>query len=261
MKEAGKINILVSNDDGILSEGIQLLANMLSELARVVIVAPDRDRSGASNSLTLDVPLRVRKVAEDQYAVNGTPTDAVHLALTGMLDIKFDMVVSGINRGANLGDDILYSGTVAAATEGRFLGLPSIAISLAGHKPSHYADAAQYVKELVLTLKHNPLPANTILNINIPDVPASKLAGTQITRLGKRHAAEPAIKQVDPRGNEVFWIGKPGKSQDVGLGTDFFAIEHSCVSITPLKIDLTHYDAMEQLSQWVDKHHNGSRSE
>ena len=212
MKEKRKINILVSNDDGILSEGIQLLAKALQEIARVVIVAPDRDRSGASNSLTLDAPLRVRQVAEDQYAVNGTPTDAVHLAVTGMLDLKFDMVVSGINRGANLGDDILYSGTVAAATEGRFLGLPAIAISLAGHKPSYYADAASYVKQLVMSLRNHPMPASTILNINIPDVPAAKLAGTHITRLGKRHAAEPAVKQVDPRGNEVFWIGKPGKS-------------------------------------------------
>lgn len=261
MKEKRKINILVSNDDGILSEGIQLLAKALSEIARVVIVAPDRDRSGASNSLTLDVPLRVRKVAHDQYAVNGTPTDAVHLALTGMLDMKFDMVVSGINRGANLGDDILYSGTVAAATEGRFLGLPAVAVSLVGHNPTFYADTASYIKELVIKLKNNPLPANTILNINMPDVPAEKLVGTQITRLGKRHAAEPATRQIDPRGNEVFWIGKPGKSQDVGLGTDFFAIENNYASITPLKIDLTHYDAMEQLSQWAEKYHNGRHSQ
>lgn len=227
------------------------MAKALAEVANIIIVAPDRDRSGASNSLTLDVPLRPRELAPNQYAVNGTPTDCVHLAVTGMLDIELDMVVSGINRGSNLGDDVLYSGTIAAATEGRYLGLPSIAVSLAGEKPQHFDSAAQYVKSLVLKLKNDPLPASTILSVNVPDVPLQDYAGTQITRLGKRHIAEPVIKRVDPRGRDIYWIGKAGPSQDVSLGTDFYAVENNSVSITPLKIDLTDYESMEQLSQWV----------
>ena len=170
--------------------------------------------------------------------------------------MKFDMVVSGVNRGSNLGDDILYSGTVAAATEGRFLGLPAVAVSLMGRQQQHLVDAAHYIKGLVMTLKNNPLPASTILNINMPDVPAAALAGTQITRLGTRHAAEPSIREINPRGDEVFWIGPPGKTADTSIGTDFFAVEQGYVSITPLKIDLTHYDAMEQLSVWANQYHN-----
>lgn len=243
------INILISNDDGIFAPGIQVLADALSDIADITVIAPDRDRSGASNSLTLDGPLRARKVKPNQYAVNGTPTDCVHMGVTGMLEIEFDMVVSGINRGSNLGDDVLYSGTVAAATEGRFLGLPAIAVSLAGEKPKYFTEAATYIKKLVLSLKNNPLPASTILSVNFPDVPADALAGTQITRLGRRHISEPIVRQVDPRGREIFWIGKPSKSQDNGIGTDFYAIEHNYVSITPLKIDLTDYEAMEQLSK------------
>lgn len=244
-------NILLSNDDGIFAEGIQCLSGALSQIANVYVVAPDRDRSGASNSLTLANPLRAKKHGPNQYSTNGTPTDCVHMAVTGMLDVKLDMVISGINRGANMGDDILYSGTVAAATEGRFLGLPAIAVSLAGENPEHYATAAEFVKRFVVQLTNTTLPVSTILNVNVPNVPYNEVSGVQITRLGYRHLAEPVVKCNDPRGREIFWIGRPGKSDDDELGTDFHAIKHRYVSVTPLKIDLTHYDAMDQLTDWA----------
>lgn len=245
------MKILLSNDDGVLAPGLAQLAKTLGEIAEITVVAPDRNRSGASNSLTLDNPLRMT-IAENKFiGVNGTPTDCVHLAVTGLLNQLPDMVVSGINEGSNLSDDVLYSGTVAAATEGRFLGLPSIAVSLAGPRCQNYAAAAEVAKLLVLNLCRDPLPKDTILNVNVPDLPFAELRGFQVTRLGTRHIAEPTIKTVDPRGRKIYWVGQPGPEQDAGPGTDFYAVNMGYVSITPLHLDLTHYKVFEQLSGWV----------
>lgn len=245
------MKILLSNDDGFLAPGLKQLAKILREVADITVVAPDRNRSGASNSLTLDNPLRVSTGENGFISVNGTPTDCVHLAVTGLLKEMPDMVVSGINEGSNLSDDVLYSGTVAAATEGRFLGLPSIAISLAGPKCQHYDTAGQIAKLLVLRLQADPLPPDTILNVNVPDLPLHELRGIQVTRLGTRHIAEPTIKTVDPRGRRIYWIGMPGPEEDAGPGTDFYAVNMGYVSVTPLHLDLTHYKVFEQLSGWV----------
>jgi 5'-nucleotidase len=245
------MKILISNDDGFLAPGIKMLAKVLGEIAEVTVVAPDRNRSGASNSLTLDNPLRVTQADNGFFIVNGTPTDCVHVALTGLLDEMPDMVVSGINEGSNLSDDVLYSGTVAAATEGRFLGLPSIAISLAGPKCQHYETAAHVAKILVERLKTDRAPADTILNVNVPDLPLSEIKGFQVTRLGTRHIAEPTVKAIDPRGRKIYWVGQPGPEQDAGPGTDFHAVSMGYVSITPLHLDLTHYKVFEQLSGWI----------
>ncbi len=245
------MKILLSNDDGFLAPGLKLLAKVLGEIAEVTVVAPDRNRSGASNSLTLDNPLRTMTGENGFISVNGTPTDCVHLAVTGLLKEMPDMVVSGINEGSNLSDDVLYSGTVAAATEGRFLGLPSIAISLAGPKCQHYATAAQVAKILVQKLEKDRPPADTILNVNVPDLPLDEIRGFQVTRLGTRHIAEPTIKTADPRGRKIYWIGQPGPEEDAGPGTDFYAVNTGYVSITPLQLDLTHYKVFEQLSGWV----------
>jgi 5'-nucleotidase len=245
------MRILLSNDDGFLAPGLKALAKALSEIADITVVAPDRNRSGASNSLTLDNPLRVTTAENGFIIVNGTPTDCVHVAVTGLLDEVPDMVVSGINEGSNLSDDVLYSGTVAAATEGRFLGLPSIAISLAGPKCQHYETAAQVAKILVQRLKSDKPPADTILNVNVPDLPMSEIRGFQVTRLGTRHIAEPTVKAIDPRGRKIYWVGQPGPEQDAGPGTDFHAVNMGYVSITPLHLDLTHYKVFEQLAGWV----------
>ncbi len=247
------MKILVSNDDGYHAEGIIALADALSELAHVTVVAPDRDRSGASNSLTLDNPIRAFRQENGFYRVEGTPTDCVHLAVTGLLEEEHDMVVAGINAGANLGDDVLYSGTVAAATEGRFLGLPAMAVSLAGHESKHYQTACIVARKLVGQLRCEPLPADTILNVNVPDLPWEEIAGFEVTRLGHRHKAEPMIEDVDPRGRRIFWVGPPGGEQDSGPGTDFFAIRNKRVSITPLQVDLTCYTALDGLARWVEK--------
>jgi 5'-nucleotidase len=245
------MKILISNDDGFLAPGLSMLAKHLKEIAEITVVAPDRNRSGASNSLSLVNPLRITIGDNGFYSVNGTPTDCVHLAVTGLLKEMPDMVVSGINEGSNLSDDVLYSGTVAAAMEGRFLGVSSIATSLAGPKCQHYETAALITKQLVLTLKKDPLPQHTILNVNVPDIPFEELKGIQVTRLGTRHIAEPTIKTVDPRGRRIFWIGQPGPEADAGPGTDFHAVNSGYVSITPLHLDLTHYEVFEQLSGWV----------
>lgn len=248
------MKILVSNDDGVYAEGINLLAKKLSETHEVTIVAPDRNRSGASNSLTLDRPIRVKTIHDNILSVEGTPTDCVHLAITGLLPESFDMVVSGINEGANLGDDVFYSGTVAAAMEGRFLGYPAIAISLAAENNEyHYETAATIVQELVLRLFNDPLPAGTILNVNVPNLPFAQIHGYEVTRLGKRHCAEKTVQSTDPRNNPVYWLGPPGLEADAGPGTDFHAVKMGYVSITPLQLDLTHYNAFEQLSKWVNK--------
>ncbi|MDX2347124.1 MAG: 5'/3'-nucleotidase SurE [Legionella sp.] len=245
------MRILVSNDDGVLAPGIQVLATALSEIAEVYVMAPDRNRSGASNSLTLSNPLRVRTLDSGHYSVEGTPTDCVHLALTGFFNFKFDMVVSGINDGGNLGDDVLYSGTVAAAMEGRNLGFPAIAVSLAGQPTKHYETAAAVVKNLAAKLKSDPLRSQTILNINVPNMPLDSLSGIEVTRLGTRHAAEPTVSTCDPRGRPIYWIGPPGEKADSGPGTDFHAISKNAVSITPLQLDMTHYKIFEQVSDWT----------
>ncbi|HAT8114158.1 TPA: 5'/3'-nucleotidase SurE, partial [Legionella pneumophila] len=247
------MKILVSNDDGVLAPGIKILANELSTLGEVKVVAPDRNRSGASNSLTLTQPLRVKQLDNGYYSVDGTPTDCVHLALTGFLEPIADIVVSGINEGANLGDDVLYSGTVAAAMEGRYLGLPAIAISMVGDNIQYYETAAIIAKQLVIKLSANKLPSQTILNVNVPDLPLSQIRGLQVTRLGTRHSAEPIIKEYDPRGRPIYWVGPPGIEADAGAGTDFFAIKTGHVSITPLHLDMTHYKLFDHLSNLLNE--------
>ncbi len=245
------MRILISNDDGYQAPGIACLATALAEIADITVVAPDRDRSGASNSLTLDSPIRSHQGSNGYTYADGTPTDCVHLAITGLLDEEPDMVVSGINAGANLGDDVLYSGTVAAAMEGRFLGFPAIAVSNVSFSPLHFETAATVVLRLLDKLKNAPIPADTILNVNVPDLPIEEIAGWQVTRLGNRHKAEPIIKQLDPRGRPIYWVGPPGKEQDAGEGTDFYAIQNNYVSVTPIKVDLTRYDVLDTLNQSI----------
>ncbi|OGT26821.1 MAG: 5'/3'-nucleotidase SurE [Gammaproteobacteria bacterium RIFCSPLOWO2_02_FULL_42_14] len=247
------MRILVSNDDGVHAKGIVTLAEALKKIAMVDVVAPDRNRSGASNSLTLNAPLHLKIMENGYVSVEGTPTDCVHVAITGLLETPPDMVVTGINAGANMGDDVWYSGTVAAAMEGRFLGLPSIAMSLASERQEHYDTAARVACELIQHILKEPLPSATILNVNVPDVAYEELRGFEITRLGTRHCAEPTIKQIDPRGHTIYWVGPAGTEQDAGVGTDFYAIHHNIVSITPLRIDLTHFEAFDVLSSWVGR--------
>ncbi len=245
------MKILISNDDGYRAEGLQQLVGALKQVGQITVVAPERNRSGASNSLTLDVPLRVTRYDQDSYYINGTPTDCVHMAISGLLEQEQDMVVSGINDGANLGDDTLYSGTVAAAVEGRFLGLPAIAVSLVTNGNNHFATAARVAAELVLRLQRMPLGAATILNVNVPDIPYEQLKGTQVTRLGFRHRSEPVIRSLDPKGKEVFWVGPAGAEQDAGPGTDFHAIANGYVSVTPLQTDLTRHAMLDDLRDWL----------
>jgi 5'-nucleotidase len=247
------MRFLLSNDDGYLAPGLAVLARALRPLGQLDVVAPERDRSGASNSLTLDRPLRVKQGENGFTYVDGTPTDCVHLAITGLMEHHPDMVIAGINRGANLGDDVLYSGTVAAAMEGRFLGVPAIAVSLTSHTGKHFETAAEIVVSLVKRLVHDPLPADTILNVNVPDLPRAEIAGTEATRLGHRHQAEAMIRAADPHGNPVYWIGAPGLEADAGPGTDFDAVRRHCVSITPLHVDLTRYTALDHVASWLKK--------
>lgn len=246
------MRILISNDDGYFAPGIGALAEALQTLAAVTVVAPERDRSGASNSLTLDRPLSLRRLANGFYHVNGTPTDCVHLAVTGMLDELPDMVVSGINHGANMGDDTLYSGTVAAATEGYLLGVPAIAVSLAAKSATDFSAAARVAKELVERVQRQPFPHPVLLNVNVPDRPYEDIRGIRVTRLGKRHKAEPVIRSVTPRGETVYWVGAAGGAQDAGEGTDFHAVESGYVSVTPLQIDLTHGAQIDPLRAWIN---------
>lgn len=245
--------ILVSNDDGYQAPGVLCLAEALRPLAEVIVVAPDRDRSGASNSLSLKNPLYVTRHDHEVYSVEGTPTDCVHVAITGLLEREPDMVVSGINAGPNMGDDVIYSGTVAAAMEGRFLGLPAIALSQDSYQPRYFATAARIAVWLIQRLQERPLPPDIILNVNVPDRPWEQLAGIQATRLGHRHKAEPVIKSVDPRGRPIYWIGPAGLEQDAGLGTDFHAVRTGHISITPLHVDLTRHRAIDPLTQWLDE--------
>ena len=245
------MHFLLSNDDGYQSPGISALAEVLGSLGKVTVVAPDRDCSGASNSLTLDSPLYVKQDERGFYYVNGAPSDCVHLAITGLLDEEPDMVVSGINSGANLGDDVLYSGTVAAAMEGRFLGRPAIAFSLVGEKPVDYSASKLVVTEIVKSLIENPLD-DALLNVNIPDVNYDEIKGFKASRLGNRHKSEPVIKTLDPKGRNVYWVGPVGAEQDAGEGTDFHAIRTEYVSITPIQIDLTRHQSLASLSDWVE---------
>ncbi|HEY6644009.1 5'/3'-nucleotidase SurE [Povalibacter sp.] len=248
------MKILISNDDGYRAEGLRVLTEALQPLAEVTVVAPDRNRSGASNSLTLDVPLRVFPFDQDRYFVgNGTPTDCVHLAISGLFEYDHDMVVSGINEGANLGDDVLYSGTVAAAIEGRFLGLSAIAVSLVIKPGSgqHYATAGRIAAELVMRIQRSPLHQATILNVNVPDLPYEQLKGYKVTRLGFRHRSEPILRAEDPRGRPVYWVGPAGLGQDAGEGTDFDAVANGYVSVTPLQIDLTRHSMLEDMDNWL----------
>lgn len=245
------MRLLLSNDDGYFSAGMEILARVLSEIADITVVAPERDHSGASNSLTLDRPLVVRKARNGFFYVNGTPTDCVHLAVTGLLDRLPDVIVSGINNGANMGDDTIYSGTVAAAMEGYLLGIPSIAVSLAGSSPRHYETAAAVARGLVGRFAGAPFAEPVLLNVNVPDVPEPALRGTKITRLGKRHKAEPVVRMVSPRNETVYWVGAAGKAQDAGEGTDFDAVAGGHVSVTPLQIDLTHHAQLARLASWL----------
>lgn len=247
------MHILLSNDDGYSAEGLVALAKGLGEMAGISVIAPDKNRSAASNSLTLDMPLRAETLTNGFIKVDGTPTDCVHLAITGLLDKEPDMVIAGINHGANLGDDVLYSGTVAAATEGRFLGLPAIAISMASSNPQYIATGVKVAQVVLQRILDKPLARDILLNVNVPDLPWEELKGFQSTRLGQRHKAEPVIKSADPRGRTIYWVGPPGKEQDAGEGTDFYAINQGFVSITPLQLDLTRYDALEMLKDWLPK--------
>ncbi len=245
------MQILISNDDGYFAPGLACLAQAVSTVADVMVVAPERNRSGASNSLTLDRPLNLRRAQNGFYYVNGTPTDCIHLAVTGMLDTQPDMVISGINAGANMGDDTIYSGTVAAATEGFLLGIPSISVSLAGGQSEHYDTAARVVVELVLHFQKNTHAQPWLLNVNVPDVPHDQLQGMAVTRLGKRHKAEPVVKASTPHGETVYWVGPAGKAQDAGADTDFYAVHHRRVSVTPLQMDLTQYSQLDAVRGWL----------
>ncbi len=250
------MHFLVSNDDGINATGIKALTQALSGLGEVTVYAPSGDRSGASNSLTLDRPVRIHKVATNRFAVDGTPTDCVHMALTGLMDETPNMVVSGINNAANLGDDVLYSGTVAAAIEGRFLGLSAIAFSLAtSHKSGqirHFESAQHYVKKIIENLMKFPLEKESILNVNIPNLPLEKIKGIKVTRFGNRHMAENTVEELDPRGRRIYWIGPAGPEADAGEGTDFHAIKHGFVSVTPMQVDMTKHSVLDDIQKWSE---------
>lgn len=246
------MKILLSNDDGYLAPGLAALYEAVKGCGEITVVAPDRNRSGASNSLTLDRPLHLKQASQNGfYYVNGTPTDCVHLAVTGMLDHQPDMVISGVNLGSNMGDDTVYSGTVAAAMEGYLLGVPSLAVSLGSFEGRHFVTAGRIVRELVERFRAQAFGAPVLLNVNVPDVPHDVLAGMRITRLGRRHKAEPVVKQMSPRGETVYWVGAAGSAADAGEGTDFHAVDNGYVSVTPLQIDLTHFNQQERLAEWL----------
>lgn len=245
------MRILLSNDDGYFAPGIIALANALGSVADIVVVAPERDRSGASHSLTLDRPLSLRKAPNGFSYVNGTPTDCVHLAVTGVLETPPDLVVSGVNFGANMGDDTIYSGTVAAAMEGFLLGVPAIAVSLVGREGRHFETAARVARDLVERCADRGAAEPYLLNVNVPDIPYEALRGYQVTRLGKRHKAEPVIRSASPRGESIYWVGAAGEAADAGEGTDFFAVAQDFVSVTPLQVDLTHFGGIADWDGWL----------
>jgi len=246
------MNILISNDDGYRARGITTLAETLSKTANICVVAPDRNKSGASSSLTLDMPMRVSKISENVYATSGSPADCIHLGCYRLMKEKPDMVVSGINHGANLGDDVLYSGTVAAALEGRHLGMSAVAVSLVLNGNKHFQTAATITAQIIKKLEDTPLPSNRILNINVPDLPIDEIKGIRLTRLGSRHRKDSIVDTKDPKGRRLYWLGPVSDGEDIGEGTDFHAISNSYVSITPICVDLTDYTAMDELKQWLD---------
>jgi 5'-nucleotidase len=246
------MRILISNDDGYFAPGIEVLAATLRDIADITVVAPAQNCSGVSNSLTLDRPLYVRTASNGFRFVNGTPTDCVHLAVTGMLDAVPDMVVSGVNNGENMGDDTIYSGTIAAATEGYLLGIPSIAVSLSYQGESrHYETGALVARDLALRFRANAFGEPVLLNVNVPDMPYAELKGFKATRLGRRHKAEPAVRQQSPRGETIYWVGAAGEAADAGEGTDFHAVANGYVSITPLQMDLTHTAQIGAVQSWM----------
>jgi 5'-nucleotidase len=247
------MKILISNDDGYFAPGLNILAEHLAKIAEITVVAPERNRSGASNSLTLDRPLSVKKASNGFFYVNGTPTDCVHIALTGLMDSMPDMVISGINDGANMGDDTIYSGTVAAAMEGYLLDIPSFAVSMSQHNATNFESAARVAVELVKQYQKTGFASPTLLNINVPDVPYEQLKGKVITRLGKRHKAEPVIQLKTPRNETVYWVGAAGQPNDGGEGTDFYAVANHFVSISPIQVDLTKYSQMQEMNDWLSK--------
>ncbi len=246
------MKLLLSNDDGVHAPGLKALANELQHIADIKVIAPDRDHSGASNSLTLTRPLFLQPTSEGFYAVDGTPTDCVHLGLSPMFDFVAERVVSGINSHANLGDDVLYSGTVAAAMEGRFLERPAIAVSLVNQGQNNFASAARVVRRLLENQLVRSLAPRTVLNINVPDVPHEEIKGIKITRLGHRARGDEPVEYIDPRGRKRYWIAAAGEGDDAGEGTDFHAVAQGYVSITPIHVDMTRYDAMDQLQRWVE---------
>ncbi|ANS04808.1 5'/3'-nucleotidase SurE [uncultured Mediterranean phage] len=250
-KDREGMNILLSNDDGYLAPGLLALATVVAEFGTVTVIAPDRNRSGTSHALTLTVPLRVQQAENGFFFVNGTPADCVHIGLTGILQQEPDMVIAGINDGANLGDDVLYSGTVAAAMEGRFLGSPAIAVSLVGNGHRYFETAIDAVRELLELIHREPLPPDTILNVNVPNLPRHEVQGFQATRLGTRHKSEPVIKGIDPTDKEIFWLGPAGAEDDNGPGTDFFAVANGYISLTPLRVDLTEHNAVRDIGIWL----------
>ena len=247
------MHILISNDDGVTSPGIQMLAETIRESAEITVVAPDSNRSGISSALTLDRPLRYNELENGFFSVSGTPCDCVHLGSHRIMKRKPDMVIAGINRGPNLGDDVLYSGTVAAAMEGRSLGFPAVAISLAGRDCHHYQTAATVMSRLLFRLREHSLDSNVILNVNVPDLPLAEIKGYRLTRLGCRHRADTIVPCKDPKGQDIYWIGPPSEPQDIGDGTDFSAVEMGYVSITPLVIDFTAYQSFSAVRCWMDE--------
>src|SRR5688572_18586660 len=245
------MRILLSNDDGYFAPGLAALAEGLSGLGEITAAARERDRRGASNSLTLGRPLMVRRAHNGFFYVNGTPTDCVHMAVTGILDFEPDVVVSGINSGSNMGDDTLYSGTVAAATEGYLLGIPSVAVSLVGKEFTHYRSAARVAADIVGRLARAPFGAPVLLNVNVPDVPYATISDIEVTKLGRRHKAQPVIPGKNPRGETVYWVGPAGAAREAGPGTDFNALERGAVSVTPLQVDLTHGNQIPLVTKWI----------
>ncbi len=246
------MRILISNDDGYSAKGIRALAVAMRRFGHVTVVAPEFNQSGTSNALTLTRPLQVQEVEPDVYAVNGTPSDSVHLALTGLLEEKPDLVVSGINCGQNMGEDTMYSGTVAAAIEGYLFGIDSIAFSQLERGWLHLEDAAKIAERIVERFLENKTGDQpTLLNVNIPNLPLAKIEGVVATRLGRRHHAESVIREMSPRGFPIYWVGAAGQPKDCGEGTDFWAAAHHAVSVTPLQVDLTNYTAVGAVDDWL----------
>lgn len=245
------MHILISNDDGYKSKGIQVLINELKKIAQITVVAPSRNRSGASSSLSLDRSIKVTKKEDSFYFLSGTPTDCVHIALTGLMQTLPDMVISGINHGPNLGDDTIYSGTVAAAIEGYLLDIPSFAISMGSVNPKNFETAAIVTSDLIKLYNKKKVSSASLLNINVPDIPYDELKGLEVTRLGKRHAAEKAMEKKHTQKESLYWIGEVGQPNDGGPGTDFYALKNNFVSISPIHPDLTDFKKIEITKNWI----------